>query len=114
MFQINRDYDLACFVDAFPILNQHITYEFEPCDNDTVFTVDQAHGTAPGLVQSGRQYANRVAQETKKIRESARTLQSLLTMKDNGLKVRFYSKPNKEFPLIRFPVLGRSQRTQRP
>ena len=37
--KINRDYDLACFVNAFPILNQHITYDFEPCDNDTVVTV---------------------------------------------------------------------------
>lgn len=83
---ISRDYDLACFVDAFPILSQHIIYDFEPCDNDVIVTVDQAHGAATGLIQSGKQYASRVAQETKKIRESTRTLQTLQNMKENGLK----------------------------
>ncbi|EFX73637.1 hypothetical protein DAPPUDRAFT_57919, partial [Daphnia pulex] len=87
---INRDYDLACFVDAFPILNQHITYDFEPCDNDVITTVDQAHGAGAGLIQSGKQYASRVAQESKKIRESTRTLQTLQGMKESGLK----SDPN--------------------
>ncbi|EFX63362.1 hypothetical protein DAPPUDRAFT_335571 [Daphnia pulex] len=87
---ISRDYDLACFVDAFPILNQHITYDFEPCDNDVITTVDQAHGAGPGLIQSGKQYECRVAQESKKIRESTRTLQTLQGMKESGLK----SDPN--------------------
>ena len=38
-FQINRDYDLSCYVEAFPVLKQHIIYEFEPCDRDNVFQV---------------------------------------------------------------------------
>ena len=37
--QINRDHDLACYVEAFPVLKQHITYDFEPCDNDNVTQV---------------------------------------------------------------------------
>lgn len=49
--------------------------------------VDQSHGASNGLVQSGRQYASRVVQETKKIRESSRTLQQLQAIKDSGLKV---------------------------
>lgn len=84
--QISRDYDLACFVGAFPILSQHITYDFEPSDNDTIATVDQSHGTSPGLAQLGRQYANRAVQETKKIRDSSRALHTLQTMRDNGNK----------------------------
>lgn len=75
---------MACFVGAFPILSQHITYEFEPSDNDTINTVDQSHGTSAGLAQLGRQYANRAVQETKKIRESSRALHTLQTMRDNG------------------------------
>jgi hypothetical protein len=55
--------------------------------------VDQAHGAGPGLIQSGKQYASRVAQESKKIRESTRTLQTLQGMKESGLKVSlFFSK----------------------
>jgi hypothetical protein len=77
---------LACFVSAFPILSQHITYDFEPSDNDTIATVDQSHGTSPGLAQLGRQYANRAVQETKKIRDSSRALHTLQTMRDNGNK----------------------------
>ena len=49
--------------------------------------MDQAHGAGTGLVQSGRQYASRVAQESKKIRESIKTIHTLQAMKDNGLKV---------------------------
>jgi hypothetical protein len=51
--------------------------------------VEQAHGAGPGLIQSGKQYASRVAQEAKKIRESTRALQTLQGMKDSGLKVLF-------------------------
>ena len=36
---MSRDYDLACFTNAFPVLEQHIVYEFEPCDNDQIFQV---------------------------------------------------------------------------
>lgn len=75
---------MACFVNAFPILNQHITYDFEPCDNDVITTVDQSHGTSAGLAQLGRQYANRTVQETKKIRESSRALHTLQSMRDNA------------------------------
>ena len=75
---------MACFVGAFPILSQHITYEFEPSDNDTIATVDQSHGTSAALAQLGRQYANRAVQETKKIRESSRALHTLQTMRDSG------------------------------
>ena len=75
---------MTCFVGAFPILSQHITYEFEPSDNDTIATVDQSHGTSAALAQLGRQYANRAVQETKKIRESSRALHTLQTMRDSG------------------------------
>lgn len=53
--------------------------------------VDQAHGAGPGLIQSGRQYASRVAQEAKKIRESLKAINSLQAMKDSGLKVISHS-----------------------
>lgn len=52
--------------------------------------MDQAHGAGAGLIQSGKQYASRVAQESKKIRESTRTLQTLQGMKESGLKVTLF------------------------
>jgi len=36
---MGREYDLACFTNAFPVLNQHIVYDFEPCDNDQILQV---------------------------------------------------------------------------
>ena len=36
---MSREYDLACFKNSFPVLNQHIVYEFEPCDNDQILQV---------------------------------------------------------------------------
>lgn len=84
---INRDYDLSCYVEAFPVLKQHIIYEFEPCDRDNVFQIDTSHGTLTPLTQNGRQYASRVVSETKKIRELQRSLQTLQTLKDAGNKV---------------------------
>ncbi len=52
--------------------------------------MDQAHGAGPGLIQSGKQYASRVAQKSKKIRESTRTLQTLQGVKESGLKVSLF------------------------
>ena len=71
-------------------------------NNNTIWKrqVEQAHGAGPGLMQSGRQYASRVVQETKKIREAMRTLQSLQTMKDNGLKVGIIVILNLWFPYM--------------
>jgi len=83
---MSRDYDLACFTNAFPVLEQHIVYEFEPCDNDQIFQVDPSHGTANELNQNTRQYASRVMQEIKKIRENVKALHTLQALKDSGNK----------------------------
>lgn len=83
---MSREYDLACFKNSFPVLNQHIVYEFEPCDNDQILQVDPSHGTANELNQSARQYASRVMQEAKKIRENVKALQTVQALKDSGNK----------------------------
>jgi len=83
---MSRDYDLACFSAAFPILNQHIVYDFEPCDNDQVLQVEPSHGTANELNQCTRQYASRVIQESKSIRDSLKVMHTLQALKDSGNK----------------------------
>lgn len=34
--QLSREYNIQCCNLYYPVLKQHIQYEFDPCDNDQV------------------------------------------------------------------------------
>lgn len=34
--QLTREYNIQCCCLYYPVLKQHIQYDFEPCDNDPI------------------------------------------------------------------------------
>ncbi|CAK1554607.1 unnamed protein product [Leptosia nina] len=86
--QLTREYNLQCLYLYYPVLKQHIQYEFEACDNDPVDTVTMEHDTvAQTLAQEARRWATRVVRETALVRDATRKLHLYQAMRDAGQKV---------------------------
>ncbi|XP_059055076.1 protein nervous wreck isoform X2 [Achroia grisella] len=86
--QLTREYNLQCVYLYYPVLKQHIQYEFEPCDNDPIDTVTIEHDSvALTLGQEARRWATRVVRETALVRDATRKLHLYQAMRDAGQKV---------------------------
>lgn len=86
--QLTRDYNLQCLYLFYPVLKQHIQYEFEPCDNDPIEHVTAEHDSAAAtLSKEARRWATRIARENNAIREAVRKLQIYNALRESGQKV---------------------------
>ncbi|XP_046141677.1 protein nervous wreck isoform X3 [Osmia bicornis bicornis] len=88
--QLTREYNIQCCCLYYPVLKQHIQYEFECCDNDPVDRVTADHAAAATLGKEARRWSTRIAREISTIRENNRKIQVLLQLKESGQK----SDPN--------------------
>ncbi|XP_061506529.1 protein nervous wreck isoform X1 [Anopheles gambiae] len=83
--QLTREYNLQCCYLYYPVLKQHIQYEFEPCDNDQVRKITADHESAADtLSREGKRWAGRVARESNVIRECARKLAVCTALREAG------------------------------
>ncbi|XP_049884747.1 protein nervous wreck [Pectinophora gossypiella] len=86
--QLTREYNLQCLYLYYPVLKQHIQYEYEPCDNDPVDTVTMDHeSVVQTLAQEARRWATRVVRETALVRDATRKIHLYQAMRDAGQKV---------------------------
>ncbi|XP_032526366.2 protein nervous wreck isoform X1 [Danaus plexippus] len=86
--QLTREYNLQCLYLYYPVLKQHIQYEFEACDNDPVDNVTMEHESVSlTLAQEARRWATRVVRETALVRDATRKLHLYQAMRDAGQKV---------------------------
>lgn len=83
--QLTREYNLQCCYLYYPVLKQHIQYEFDPCDNDPVrkITADQ-DSVLQTLNHEGKRWAARVARESHAIKENTRRLAAYQALRDAG------------------------------
>lgn len=87
-FQLSRDYNLQCVYLYYPVLKQHIQYDYEPCDNDPVDKVTAEHSSAViTLSKEAKRWATKIGRENNSIKENTRKLQVLLALRDSGQKV---------------------------
>ncbi|XP_055537700.1 protein nervous wreck [Wyeomyia smithii] len=83
--QLTREYNLQCCYLYYPVLKQHIQYEFEPCDNDPIRKITADHDSAAEtLNREGKRWAGRVARENNVIRENARKLAVCTALREAG------------------------------
>uniref|UniRef100_A0A182FFG9 FCH and double SH3 domains protein 2 n=2 Tax=Anopheles albimanus TaxID=7167 RepID=A0A182FFG9_ANOAL len=83
--QLTREYNLQCCYLYYPVLKQHIQYEYEPCDNDPVTKITADHESAmETLNREGKRWAGRVARESNVIRECARKLAVCAALREAG------------------------------
>jgi hypothetical protein len=86
----------------YPVLKQHIQYEFEPCDNDTVDKITADHASAVvSLSKEAKRWAARIARETNNIREYTRKMHIFQQLRDSGQKVTCDMQSHSVFSSLR-------------
>lgn len=89
--QLTREYNVQCCYLYYPVLKQHIQYDYEPCDNDAVRKITAEHDSAAAtLSREAKSFASRIVRENNTIRESARKLALCQSLRDAGQR----SDPN--------------------
>lgn len=85
--QLTREYNIQCCYLFYPVLKQHIQYEFEPCDNDAVRKVTaEQESAAETLNREGKRWAGRVANSNNTVRDFSRKLAHCMALRDAGHK----------------------------
>lgn len=86
--QLTREYNLQCCYLFYPVLKQHIQYEFEPCDEDNVRKIKIEHeSAAASLSQQAKSIAARIVRHNNIIRDSGRKLALCSAMRGAGQKI---------------------------
>lgn len=86
--QLTREYNLQCCYLFYPVLKQHIHYDFEPCDEDNVRKITIEHeSSAATLSNEAKVVAGRIVRQTNIARDMSRRLGNCLALRDNGQKV---------------------------
>lgn len=89
--QLTREYNVQCCYLFYPVLKQHIQYEFEPCDNDSITKITAEHDSASAtLSREAKMFASRIVRENNAIRDNARKLALCFSLRDAGQR----SDPN--------------------
>lgn len=89
--QLTREYNVQCCYLLYPVLKQHIQYDFEACDNDPVRKITAEHDSAAAtLSKEAKMYASRIVRENNSIRENQRKLTICQQLRDAGQR----SDPN--------------------
>lgn len=85
--QLTREYNIQCCYLFYPVLKQHIQYEFEPCDNDPVRKITAEIDSVADILNSeGKRWAAKVARENNAIRDFSRKLAHCMALRDAGHK----------------------------
>lgn len=89
--QLTREYNVQCLYLLYPVLKQHIQYDYEACDNDPVTKITAEHDSAAAtLSREAKSFAAKIVRENNSIRENARKLAVCQQLRDSGQR----SDPN--------------------
>jgi len=80
---------MQCCYLFFPVLKQHIQYEFEPCCSDPIDKItvpDPSSSCAAAITKEAKRLANKFGRETINIRENTKKLAHLQALRDSGQK----------------------------
>ncbi|KAE9540043.1 hypothetical protein AGLY_005295 [Aphis glycines] len=85
--QLSREYNMQCVYLFYPVLKQHVQYQFEPCDGDSIDHITADHGGVVTILsQEAKRWATRIIRETNNIKENTRKLQVFQALRDSGQK----------------------------
>lgn len=86
--QLTREYNLQCCYLFYPVLKQHIQYDFEICDNDVIRKITCEHDSASEtLAKEAKNLASRVVKGNSSVRDNAKKLQLCCNLRDSGQRV---------------------------
>lgn len=79
---------MQCVYLFYPVLKQHVQYQFEACDGDSIDHITADHGGVVTILsQEAIRWATRIIRETNNIKENTRKLQVFQALKESGQKV---------------------------
>ncbi|CAG9767480.1 unnamed protein product [Ceutorhynchus assimilis] len=85
--QLTREYNLQCCYLYYPVLKQHIQYDYEPCDNDPIDHITAEHESAAAtLSKEARRWATKIARENNNVKEYVRKVQLYNALRESGQK----------------------------
>ncbi|KAF2879160.1 hypothetical protein ILUMI_27012 [Ignelater luminosus] len=86
--QLTREYNLQCCYLYYPVLKQHVTYDYEACDNDPVGHITADHDSAAAtLSKEARRWATKIARENNNIKDYVRRLQIYNALRESGQRI---------------------------
>ncbi|GAB0090261.1 Protein nervous wreck [Sergentomyia squamirostris] len=86
--QLTREYNLQCCYLFYPVLKQHIQYDFENCENDPVTKITAEHDSAAAnLSREAKIVASRLVRENTNIKEYVKKLAICQALRDAGQRV---------------------------
>ncbi|XP_059613011.1 protein nervous wreck isoform X2 [Phlebotomus argentipes] len=86
--QLTREYNLQCCYLFYPVLKQHIQYEFENCENDPITKITAEHeSAAANLSREAKIMASRIVRENTNIKEYVKKLAICQALRDAGQRV---------------------------
>ncbi|XP_065205043.1 protein nervous wreck isoform X2 [Planococcus citri] len=87
--QLTREYNLQCLYLYYPVLKQHIQYDFEACDNDSIDYVTLGYGNnaVQSISDEVKEWLEIVAREKRSVRTNTRRIQNLCILREQGEKV---------------------------
>ncbi|KAK4877431.1 hypothetical protein RN001_009937 [Aquatica leii] len=86
--QLTREYNLQCCYLYYPVLKQHVQYDFEPCDSDPVEHITAEHDSAAAtLSKEARRWATKIARENNNIKDFVRRLQIYNALRESGQRI---------------------------
>ncbi|XP_055701553.1 protein nervous wreck isoform X2 [Phlebotomus papatasi] len=86
--QLTREYNLQCCYLFYPVLKQHIQYEFENCENDPITKITAEHeSAAANLSREAKIMAGRIFRENNNIKEYVKKLAICQALRDAGQRV---------------------------
>ncbi|XP_035680827.1 F-BAR and double SH3 domains protein 2-like isoform X7 [Branchiostoma floridae] len=74
---ISRQFNQQCFFHSNPVFSDNIHYDFDPCDNDRVSTLQESAMGEQSLDKEARKWANKIAREQKNIRDHQKSQRDL-------------------------------------
>jgi F-BAR and double SH3 domains protein len=80
---------MQCCYLFFPVLKQHIQYDFEPCCNDPIDKItvpDPTSAAASAIIKEAKRLANKIGRESINIRENSKKLTHMQSLRDSGQK----------------------------
>ncbi|XP_031346627.1 protein nervous wreck isoform X2 [Photinus pyralis] len=86
--QLTREYNLQCCYLYYPVLKQHVQYDFEACDNDPVEHITAEHDSAAAtLSKEARRWATKIARDNNNIKDYVRRLQIYNALRESGQRI---------------------------
>lgn len=85
--QVNREYNLQCYLNSSPVLGDTIEYTFEPYGQDKVTSLSRDHGGEIFLDKDARKWATKLVKHQTDIAQIEKQIRGLKSVTAAYIKV---------------------------